>query len=98
MYIVIKLELLTLTTFGLHRPEHHFIIDAAADNNISDVRPIFDSLDWSEESYRKFERIGQTGAQLHVCSSITEEVGIIVHYILVLLLKVVIRNPPIMLA
>ena len=53
---------------------------AAADNNISDVRPIFDSLDWSEESYRKFERIGQTGEQLYVCLSVTDEVGIIHMY------------------
>ena len=76
VYIVNKLRV-TLTTSGLHRPEQHFIIDAAANNNISHVRPIFDSLDWSEESYRKFERIGQTGEQFHVCSSATDEVGII---------------------
>ena len=44
------------------------------------MRPIFDSLDWSEESYRKFERIGQTGEQLYVCLSVTDEVGIIHMY------------------
>ena len=76
VYIVIKLRV-TQTISGLHRPEQHFIIDAAADNNISDVRPIFDSLDWSEESYRNYEKIGQTGEQFHVCLSVTDEVGII---------------------
>ena len=54
VYIVNKLRV-ALTTSELHRPEQHFIIDAAADNNISDVHPIFDSLDWSEESYRNLK-------------------------------------------
>ena len=76
---LVQIVRVTLTTSGLHRPEQHFIIDAAADNNVSDVRPIFNSLDWSEESYRKFERIGQTGAQMHFCLSVTDEVGIIMH-------------------
>ena len=81
MYIVNKLSI-TQTTSGLHRPEQHFIIDAAAENNISDVRPIFDSLDWSEESYRNYERIGQTGNQMHMCLSVADEVGIVMYYIL----------------
>ena len=86
--IVTKLRVI-LTTSDLHRPEKHFIIDAAADNNISDVRPIFDSLDWSEDSYRNYERIGQTGEQFHMCLSVTEEVGIVIQYIFVFLLRVV---------
>ena len=91
VYILNKLRV-TLATYtsGSHRPEQHYIIDAAAANNISDVRPIFDSLDWSEESYKNFERIGQTGEQLHMCLSVTNEVGIIMHHIFVLLLRVVI--------
>ena len=76
VYIVNKIRVI-LTSSDLHRAEKHFIIDAAADNNISDVRLIFDSLDWSELSYREFERIGQTREQFHVCSSATDEVGII---------------------
>ena len=57
-----------------HRSDQHHIIEAAADNNISDVREIFDSLDWSEENYRMLERIGQSAEQVHVCLSATNEV------------------------
>ena len=59
-----------------HRSNQHHIIDAAADNNISDVRVIFDSLDWSEENYRMFEEIGQSAEQVHACISITDEVSV----------------------
>ena len=63
-----------------HRSDQHHIIEAAADNNISDVRAIFDSLDWTEENYRMFERIGQSAEQVHVCSSPTDEVSIATVY------------------
>ena len=45
------------------------------DNNISDVRPIFDSLYWTEESYRMLEKIGQTGKQWQICSAPTTDVS-----------------------
>ena len=60
----------------LHRSDQHHIIEAAADDNISDVRSIFDSLDWSEESYRMFERVGHTAPQVHFCLSVTDEVSV----------------------
>ena len=53
----------------LHRSDQQFAIDAAAARNISYVRQIFDSLDWTEESYRMLERIGQTGKQWQMCST-----------------------------
>ena len=59
-----------------HRSDQHHIIDAAADNNISDVRTIFDSLDWSEENYRMLEEIGQSAEQVHICLSNTDEVSV----------------------
>ena len=52
----------------LYRSDQQFAIDAAATNNISYARPVFDSLDWTEESYRMLERIGQTGKQWQICS------------------------------
>ena len=64
-----------ICVYCLHRPDQHFAIEAAAANNISDVRHVFDSLDWSEQSYRMFERIGQTEELIHVCSLNTEEVS-----------------------
>ena len=53
----------------LFRSDQQFAIDAAATNNISYARPVFDSLDWTEESYRMLERIGQTGKQRQLCSA-----------------------------
>ncbi|XP_065899415.1 putative DBH-like monooxygenase protein 2 [Dysidea avara] len=50
-------------------PEQYYAIAAAAVNNISSARPVFDSLDWSEENYRMLERIGQTSEQVNVCVS-----------------------------
>ena len=58
----------------LYRSDQQFAINAAAVNNISDVRPIFDSLEWSEESYKMLERIGQTGKQWQICFAPTTEV------------------------
>ena len=58
-----------------HRPDQHFAINAAAANRISDARPVFDSLDWSEESSRMFERVGQTGERFYACYSPTNEVS-----------------------
>ena len=55
-----------------YRPDQQFAINAAVANNISYARPIFDSLDWTEENSREFERIGQTGQQRHICPSSTE--------------------------
>ena len=52
----------------LYRSDQQFAFNSAATNNISYARPIFDSLDWTEESYKMFERIGQTGKQLQICS------------------------------
>ena len=63
----------------LFRSDQQFAINAAADNNISDVRPIFDSLDWTEESYTMLERIGQTGKQWQICSAPATEVCNIMH-------------------
>ena len=57
------------------RPDQHFVIGAAADNNISDVRHVFDSLDWSEQSYRMLEQIGQTEELIQICLSRMEEVS-----------------------
>ena len=59
----------------IYRPDQHFAIAAAAADNISDVRHVFDSLDWSKQSYRMFEQIGQTEELIHVCSLNTEEVS-----------------------
>ena len=53
----------------LNRSDQQFAIRAAASSNISYARPVFDSLDWTEESYRMFERIGQTGRQWQVCNA-----------------------------
>jgi len=65
----------------LHRSDQQFVINAAAANNISDVRPIFDSLDWTEESYRMLERIGQTGKQWQICSAPETDVCTILGYV-----------------
>ena len=51
----------------LYRSDQQFAINAAAANNISDARPVFDSLDWTEENYRMLERTAQTGQQLQIC-------------------------------
>ena len=40
---------------------------------------MFDSFDWSEESSRELERIGQTGQQNHICLTVEDEVGITVY-------------------
>ena len=64
----------------LFRSDRQFAINAAADNNISDVRPIFDSLDWSEENYRMLERIGQTGKQWQICSAPAADLEVISNY------------------
>jgi len=55
-----------------YRSHQQSVIDVAAANNINDARPVFDSLDWTEESYRMFERIGQTGQQFYLCASSVE--------------------------
>ena len=55
----------------LYRSDQHFAINASAVNNISDARPIFDSLDWTEENYRMLERTAQTGQQQQICFSAT---------------------------
>jgi len=57
-----------------YRSDQHFAIEAAANNNISDARVVFDSLDWSVQSYRMFEHIGQTEEHVHICASSTDEV------------------------
>ena len=59
----------------LHRSDQHFAINAAADNNITGTRPVFDSLDWSEDNYRMFEETGQTGKHIHICLSGTQQVS-----------------------
>ena len=59
-----------------YRPEHQDIINVAFANNLSAVRPIFDSfVDWSEDSYRMFERIGLTARQRQLCLSTTDRVS-----------------------
>ena len=40
----------------------------------------FDSFNWSEESSRELERIGQTGQQNHICLTVEDEVSIIIKY------------------
>jgi len=62
-----------------HRSDQHYAIEAAANNNISDARPVFDSLEWSEQSYRMFEKIGQTEDHVHVCALTSDEVRICMH-------------------
>ena len=61
--------------FFTNRSDQHHVIETAADNNISEVRSVFDALDWSEQSYRMFERIGQTGNNVYICSSSIDEVN-----------------------
>ena len=61
----------------VYRSDKHFALEAAAVNNISIASPVFDSLKWSNESYRLFERIGQTGKQVQVCFSATDEVSML---------------------
>ena len=56
----------------LNRSDQQFAVNAAAANNISDARPIFDSLDWTEDNYRMLERTGQTGQQQQICFSASE--------------------------
>ena len=56
----------------INRSDQQFAIGAAAANNISDARPVFDSLDWTEENYKMLERIGQTGRQQQICLSASE--------------------------
>ncbi|XP_065897525.1 putative DBH-like monooxygenase protein 2 isoform X2 [Dysidea avara] len=53
--------------------DQHFVIEAAANDSVSDVRPVFDSLDWSEQNYRMFEHIGQTEEHVHICVLSTDE-------------------------
>ena len=53
----------------LCRSDQQFAVYVAAANNYSDARTVFDSLDWTEESYREYERIGITGEQLLFCYS-----------------------------
>jgi len=62
-----------------HRSDQHYAIEAAANNNISYARPVFDSLEWSEQSYRMFEQIGQTEDHIHVCVLTSDEVHICMH-------------------
>jgi len=38
----------------LYRSDQHFAFEAAAADNISDAHPVFNALEWSEESYRMF--------------------------------------------
>ena len=63
-----------------YRSDQQFAINAAAVNNISDARPIFDSLDWTEESYRMLERTAQTGKQQQLCFS-SSGVSMLLHKI-----------------
>jgi len=62
-----------------HSSDQHYAIEAAANNNISDARPVFDSLEWSEQSYRMFEQIGQTEDHFHFCGLTSDEVLICMH-------------------
>ena len=55
----------------LHRSDQQFAINAAAFNNINNARPIFDSLNWTEDSYRMLETTAQTGQQRQICYSAT---------------------------
>ena len=53
---------------------------AASMNNISGVRPIFDSVvNWSVNSIRLFERIGLTGQQTQYCLSTVDTVSILLY-------------------
>ena len=58
-----------------YRSDQQFALSSAAEGNISNARPVFDSLDWTEESYRMFETIGQTGQQFQICSAPATEVS-----------------------
>ena len=59
----------------LHRADQRFAIDAAAADNITAARSVFDSLDWSEDNYRMLERVGQTGQHVHTCFSSIDQVS-----------------------
>ena len=52
-----------------YRSEQQSALSSAANDNISGARPVFDSLDWTEESIRMFETIGQRGEQYQICSA-----------------------------
>ena len=59
-------------SYGLHlinRSDQQFAIGLAAADNFSAARPIFDSINWTEENSREFERIGQTAEQEQMCIS-----------------------------
>ena len=60
-----------------HRPYQHYAIVAAATDRISEARLVFDSLNWTQNSYRMFERVGQAGDQVHICYSPTDKVKIV---------------------
>ena len=70
--LVIKISVHKLQVPLFYRSDQQFAVNAAAANNISYARPVFDSLDWTEDNSREFERIGQTGQQTHICISATE--------------------------
>ena len=61
--------------FITHRSDQWHVIETAADDNISEVHSVFDLLNWSEQSYRMFESIGQTGNNVYICSSSMDEVN-----------------------
>ena len=60
----------------IYRSDQQHIIDVAATNNVSAVRSVFDSLEWSEESYRWFERIGHTADHMQFCVSSAKRVRV----------------------
>ena len=61
----------------LRRSDQQHIIGVAATNNVSAVRSAFDSVNWSEESYRWFERIGLTADHVHYCFSSVDSVSLL---------------------
>ena len=48
----------TMGSISFYRFNLHFAINSTFGHNFSDACSIFDSLDWTEESYRQFEKIG----------------------------------------
>ena len=60
----------------IYRSDQQHIIDVAATNNVSAMRSVFDSLEWSEESYRWFERIGHTADHMQFCVSSAKRVRV----------------------
>jgi len=64
-YLIAILGVTMYTIFIIYRSDQHHVIETAVDDNISEVCSVFDSLNWSDQSYHMFESMGQTGNNVH---------------------------------